>query len=82
MQGKSLTTSHKQTDAQPVLSKGHHGSQTKNPFLYLNFLLLSMTLHGIEFLFDQSGSAVQAVSLPNFLHPSQPAQSLVGKRTG
>lgn len=55
---KAVTTSHQQTDAQP-LSKWWLSWKDSPPALLLNIVLYSM-----EYLLGQSGSAVPAVSLP------------------
>lgn len=57
MQRLSVTTSHKQTDAQPVPEHQQH----------LPVVLLSMVWTSMEYPLGQFWIAVPAVSYPNFL---------------
>ena len=66
MQSRSLTTSHRQTDAWPV---SEQCLLLKKPTPFTPVLLLSVMLRGVEDLFGQLGSAVPAVSPPG-LSPS------------
>lgn len=61
IQRQSLTNSHKQTDA---LSVSEQWLPANVPAFLPQFLLLRMTLFGMEYLF---GSVVQAISSPRFL---------------
>jgi len=67
MQRQSLTTSHKQTDAQS-LSNSCFGK----PLLLPQFLLLNMMLDGREYPFDQLESAVPALCPPNLFTTPPP----------
>lgn len=61
MQMTSLTTFPSQ-----CISNGHPRSQRSHSFLHLYFYwLLNVLLHGTNYLFDQSGSVVLAMSPPN-----------------
>ena len=67
MQRKSLTTSHRQINAH---TNSHLGNQIPTLLPLPQFLLLSMTLYGIEYPFGQVRSAVLAMSPPNLLPTS------------
>ena len=57
---------HSPTDAQLVPEQRFHPPPGQLPPVYI----LGMTSHGMEYPFGQFGSAVLAVSPPNFLCPS------------